>query len=43
MKADKGNTLVILHKEDYNSKVEEFITNYSYTKLSHDITNYNGA
>jgi hypothetical protein len=38
-KADKGNTLVIIHKEDYNSKVEEFITNNNYTKLSYDITN----
>jgi hypothetical protein len=38
-KPDKGNTLVILHKEDYNSKVEAFITNNNYTKLSHDTTN----
>jgi hypothetical protein len=38
-KADKSSTLVILHKEDYNNKVEGFITNNNYTKLSHDITN----
>jgi hypothetical protein len=38
-KAVKGNNLVIIHKEDYNSKVEEFITNNNYTKLSYDITN----
>jgi hypothetical protein len=38
-KADKGNTLFIIHKEDYNSKVEEFITNNNYTQLSYDITN----
>jgi uncharacterized protein (AIM24 family) len=32
-KADKDNTIVILYKEDYNSKVEEYITNNSYTKF----------
>jgi hypothetical protein len=42
-KADKGNTLVILHKEDYNNKVEELITNNYYTKLPHETTNYKGA
>jgi hypothetical protein len=38
-KADKGNSLVILHKEDYNNKVEEFITNNSYTELPHGTAN----
>jgi hypothetical protein len=38
-KADKGNTLVIMYKEDYNSKVGEFITSNNYIKLTHDITN----
>jgi hypothetical protein len=38
-KADKDSTLVILHKDDYNNKIEEFITNNNYTKLLHDITN----
>jgi hypothetical protein len=38
-KADKENTLVIMYKEDYNSKVGEFITNNNYTKLTYDITN----
>jgi hypothetical protein len=38
-KADKGNTLVILHKEDYKNKIEEFTTQNNFTKLPHDITN----
>jgi hypothetical protein len=38
-KADKGNTLVILHKDDYKNKIEEFITQNDFTKLPHDITN----
>jgi hypothetical protein len=37
-KADKGNTLVILHRDDYNNKIEEFITKNNFTKLPHDIT-----
>jgi hypothetical protein len=36
-KADKGNTLVIMYKEDYNNKIEEFITKNNFIKL-HDIT-----
>jgi hypothetical protein len=38
-KADKGNTLVIMHEHDYNEKVEEFISNNNFTKLPQDITN----
>jgi hypothetical protein len=37
-KADKGNTLVILREDDYNNKIEEFITKNYFTKLPHDIT-----
>jgi hypothetical protein len=37
-KADKANTLIILHKNDYNNKIEELITNNDYTKLLHDNT-----
>jgi hypothetical protein len=29
-KADKGNTLVILYQDDYNNKIEEFITNNNF-------------
>jgi hypothetical protein len=38
-KADKRNTLIILYKNDYNNKIEEFITRINFTKLPHDITN----
>jgi hypothetical protein len=38
-KADKGNKLVILYKDDYNRKIEEFINKNNFTKLPHDITN----
>jgi hypothetical protein len=31
-KADEGNTLIILHKDEYNNKIEEFITKNNYTK-----------
>jgi hypothetical protein len=37
-KADKGNTLVILHKDTYNEKVKEFMIQNNFTKLTHDIT-----
>jgi hypothetical protein len=37
-KADKGKTLVMLHKEEYNNRIEDFITKISFTELSH-ITN----
>jgi hypothetical protein len=38
-KADKGNTTVIIKKEEYNNKIEEFITQNQFTKLAQDITN----
>jgi riboflavin synthase len=38
-KAGKGNTLVILHKDNYNNKIKEFITNNNYIKLPYDIRN----
>jgi hypothetical protein len=38
-KADKGNMLVILHKNDNNNKIEEFISKNNFTKLPNDITN----
>jgi hypothetical protein len=38
-KADKGNTLVILYKDDYNKKIKEFIEKNNFTKLPHDIMN----
>jgi hypothetical protein len=38
-KADKGNTLVIIHENEYNDKVEEFISQNNLTTLSQDITN----
>jgi hypothetical protein len=37
-KADNGNTLVIMKEEDYNNKIEEFINNNNFTKLTRDIT-----
>jgi hypothetical protein len=40
-KADKGNTLVTLQKEDYYNKTEEITTQNIFTKLPHDITNNN--
>jgi hypothetical protein len=38
-KADKGKTLVMLHKDDYNNKIEEFITNNNYMTLPCNTTN----
>jgi hypothetical protein len=37
-KADKSNTLVILHKEDYKNKILEFVNQNDFMKLLHDIT-----
>ena len=37
-KADKGNSLIILPENDYNNKVQDFITNNNFTLLPHDIT-----
>jgi hypothetical protein len=41
--ADKGNILVILHKEDYNNKIDKSITQNNFTKIPHSITNNNKA
>ena len=30
-KADKGNSIVILYQDDYNTKVEDFISNNNFT------------
>lgn len=38
VKADKGNTLVVIVKENYQNKVEEFIENNQFTKLKKDPT-----
>jgi hypothetical protein len=38
-KADKGNTLIIMKVEEYNNKIEDFINNNNFTKLTCDITN----
>jgi hypothetical protein len=37
-KANKGNTLVILRKVEYNNKIEEFITQNNFTKLPLNVT-----
>jgi hypothetical protein len=33
-KADKGNTIVILHKETYNNKVIKFLSQNNFTKIA---------
>jgi hypothetical protein len=38
-KLDKGNSIVILYIDDYNWKIENFITNNSFTLATRDITN----
>jgi hypothetical protein len=38
-KADKGNSIVILYIDDYNRKVDNFISNNSFTLATWDITN----
>jgi hypothetical protein len=38
-KTDEGNTLVILHKNDNNNKIEEIITKNNFTTLPHNISN----
>jgi hypothetical protein len=38
-KADKGNTIVILYKDDYDQKIKEFLATNNFTKLTKDITN----
>jgi hypothetical protein len=37
-KADKGNSIIILYTEDYNKKVDTFITNNNFHKTANDIT-----
>jgi hypothetical protein len=37
-KADKGNTLIIMHKDEYDQKIEEFIATNNFTKLTKDKT-----
>jgi hypothetical protein len=37
-KTDKGHTLVTLHRDEYNNKIEEFIIKNNFTKLPQDIT-----
>jgi len=37
-KADKGNSTIIIYKNDYNNKVQDFITNNNFTQLTHDAT-----
>jgi hypothetical protein len=39
IKADKGNTPVIMYRDEYNKKTDEFIIANNFTKLSNDITN----
>ena len=38
VKADKGNSVVIMHTSDYNTKVQDFIDNNSFTILNKDPT-----
>ena len=38
-KADKGNSIVILYIDDYNRKIDNFISNNSFTLATRDITN----
>jgi regulatory protein YycH of two-component signal transduction system YycFG len=36
-KADMGNTEVTLYGDDYNKKIDKFIIQNDFTKLSHDM------
>jgi hypothetical protein len=38
-KADIGNSIIIIHTEEYNKKVSTFIANNKFHKTSNDITN----
>jgi hypothetical protein len=38
-KADKGNSIVILYINDYNKKIEDFISNNNFTLVNRDTTN----
>ena len=42
-KADKGNTTVIMRKDEYIKKTEEFINNGPYEAIKHDYTSRNQA
>jgi hypothetical protein len=35
-KAEKGNTLMIMHKDEYDQKIDEFMATNDFTKLSKD-------
>jgi hypothetical protein len=37
-KADKGNTLVIIHQNDYHQKIDEFITQNQFVKIEDNYT-----
>jgi hypothetical protein len=37
-KSDKGNTLIIMNKGEYDQKIEEFIAANNFTKLNKDHT-----
>jgi hypothetical protein len=37
--SDKGNTLVIIYRKDYNQKINDFITTGQFSKLTKDPTN----
>jgi hypothetical protein len=37
-KADKGSTLVIMHRDEYDQKIDEFIATNNFTKLTKDQT-----
>lgn len=37
-KSNKENTLVIIHQDDYNQKINEFITNNNFTNVTKDHT-----
>ena len=39
IKADKGNTVIIMEKAEYINKVEKFIINGPYKEITHDLTN----
>jgi hypothetical protein len=38
-RADKGNTLIIIHKDVYHQKINDFITQNKFTKIPNNHTN----
>jgi hypothetical protein len=38
LKADKGNTIVIMYADDYHSKIQDFISNNNFTTVNKDLT-----